>query len=278
MLTITSVIIVLSLLFGGTGAAVVAAQDSMPGEALYTLKIAGEDFQFKFINNDEERLEKALYFATRRDAEATAMAGNGVVTTNQGWTSLAERLEKNLKDALLAAVAMEDPEAGLTKLRTHVFMWEEDYKRLQDGLPEDAPAHQVRNVFRNTRMIVDEVLENPFQFQAADKNRFGRQLEETDLLATAGEGDILSGEPPVDNDPQGQQTQSGSAESYGPGQDEAQFAPNNAGDTSQFEFKGDGAAPYGPGETSGNGSNTQTQSGNNYQYKSDSTENQNGKP
>jgi hypothetical protein len=35
MLAITSVIIVLSLLFGGTGMAVVAAQDSLPGEGLY---------------------------------------------------------------------------------------------------------------------------------------------------------------------------------------------------------------------------------------------------
>jgi hypothetical protein len=57
MVIITSIIVVLSLLFGGTGAVVVAAQGSLPGEGLYTLKLATEDVQY-FADTIHDRYGK----------------------------------------------------------------------------------------------------------------------------------------------------------------------------------------------------------------------------
>lgn len=260
MLTITSVLIVLSLLFGGTGAAVVAAQDSLPGEALYMVKTAGEDAQFRLTIGPEAKLDLAFKFVNRRIAEASAFAEKGKIYTHQEVKEIEERIEENLKDALLAAVAMEDPEIGLTKLRTHVFMWEEDFKRLQDGMPEDAPAHQVRNVFRNTRMLLDEAIENPLQFKAEVQSRFGMNLQELDLLATAEEEEPLPVEDPVVDEKEGQQTKSGDEQGYGP--EDTQFGPkpNNSGEETPFEFQYKGGDEDGEGPA-GDGVGNQTMSG-----------------
>jgi hypothetical protein len=261
MLTITSLIIVLSLLFGGTGAAVLVAQDSLPGDALYMVKTAGEDAQFRLTVGPETKLELALKFANRRIAEASAFAEKGKVYTQQEIKEIEELLADSLKDALLAAMAMDDPAVGLSKLRTHVFMWEEDYKRLQDGMPIDAPAHQVRNVIRNMRILLDGAVENPLQFKAEFQSRFGMKLQELDLLATAVVEDSLPVEEPVVEEKAGQHIKAGEEKGYGPGPEEAQFAPKNGGDETPFEFKGGDGETGGPGsgEPSGSGSGNQNQ-------------------
>jgi hypothetical protein len=155
---------------------------------------------------------------------------------------------------------MDDPEVGLTKLRTQVFMWEENYKRLQDGMPEDAPAHQVRHVVRNTLMLLDEAIEYPQEFKAQFQSRFGPKLQELDLLATSDFEDSLLEEEPVITEKEGQQTKAG--EGQGTGAEDTQFGPkpNNAGDESPFEFqfKGGDEGGEGPG---GDGVGNQNQSG-----------------
>jgi hypothetical protein len=260
MLTITSVLIVLSLLFGGTGAVVVASQDSLPGDALYRVKTAGEEAQFRLTIGPEAKLELALKHANRRLAEASAFAEMGKVFTKQEVKEIEELLENNLKDALLAAMAMDDPEAGLTKLRTQVFMWEQDYKRLQDGMPEDAPAHQVRHVVRNTLMLLDEAIESPYEFKAQFQSRFGPKLQELDLLAASDFEDSLLEEQPVASEKEGQQTKT--SEGQGPGAEDSQFGPkpNNAGEESPFEFQYKGGDDGGEGPA-GDGAGNQNQSG-----------------
>lgn len=260
MLTITSVLIVLSLLFGGTGAAMVASQDSLPGDALYRIKTVGEDTQFRLTIRPEAKLELALKYANRRLAEASAFAEMGKVLTNQEVKEIEELLGDNLKDALLAAMAIDDPEVGLTKLRTQVFMWEEDYKQLQDGMPEDAPAHQVRHVVRKMLMLLDEAIEYPLEFKAQFQSRFGPKLQELDLLAPSDFDDSMPEEEPVIVEKEGQQTKTG--EGQGTGAEDTQFGPkpNNAGDESPFEFQYKGGDEGGEGPA-GDGVGNQNQSG-----------------
>jgi hypothetical protein len=271
MLTITSVLIILGLLFGGTGVAAVAAQDSMPGEALYTVKITTEDLRFIFNNSAEAKLDGALEFVNHRVAEATAMAEQGEVYTKQEWEMLAERLEKNLKDALLAVAAAEDPEAGLTKIKSQIHIWElVDYKpdRDRDGTynAEEVGAPTYRYTFQNMmqRMLqlVDEGLEDPNQFQETFQHRFGKDAKELDLMGASGE----EGGQPIDGaDPQGAKTKSGADQDYGP--DGNPFGAQNKGVSPEFknENQGDGYGPAGVGvgnQNQAGGSDSQNQGGN----------------
>lgn len=205
MVIITSLIVVLSLLFGGTGAAVVAAQGSLPGEGLYTLKLATEDVQFMITGNAEERLGKALDFVNNRFIEATIKEMEGEVWTDQELTDLTERIEQNLKDALMAATAMENPEIGLTTIKDQIkgFL---NGRQIQprdrdgyEGSEKGAGTEMFQNQLRKMFNIVEDGLEDPQNFADTIRVRYGKNLESLDLLTTALDGDILLLEP-VDGD------------------------------------------------------------------------------
>jgi hypothetical protein len=272
MLTITSILIVLGLLFGGTGAAVVASQDSLPGEALYPLKTATEEVQYRLTSGEEAKLELALRNAQRRFLELGIAEKNGEMFTNRTQIVWAERLEENLKDALLAAAALEEPEDGLTKIKRQVHIWDiVDYKQDRDrdgsygGDDETTTRKMVKKMLNQTLVIVETALAAPAQFPAMLLGAYGAELENLDLLAISGEGD------PLLVDPQGQGAgaqgvQSGTGEAQGYGPEEYPFGAQNLGDTPEFQDQNQGEG-YGPaGEGVGNpdqpaAPGTQNQSG-----------------
>ena len=63
---IASFIVALTLAFGGAGATVYAAQDSLPNDFLYPVKTFSEDFQLAFQNDDFDELTLLGLFADRQ--------------------------------------------------------------------------------------------------------------------------------------------------------------------------------------------------------------------
>jgi hypothetical protein len=291
MLAITSVIIVLSLLFGGTGAAVVAAQDSLPGEGLYALKTLTEDIQLTFTHNQEKRLEKALDFVNNRFVEASILENEGQQWSYAKTTELTERLEKNLKDALLSAAAMDNPESGLTSIKDQIkVLYVAIQKRPQDQVSHDRPDGgndhpQLRVMFRKSYEIVVVGLEDPQNFEEMILGRYGNNLERLDLFVISSDDFLLlTGELSLDKiSLQDQQIPSGEGSydpeaQFGYGIDGAQFAPHFGSDESSAQFKADENAGFGAGEPNDNGTYTQEKAGDNYQYYRDGTQNQSPKP
>ncbi len=180
--TITSLLIALSLVLGGTGAAVYASQDSQPGHMLYTLKTAGEDMQLQWTHREETKLQLALRFAARRMEEAQALAGNG----QQIQESLALRLEKNLEAALMAAAAIEDPKEALEQIKEALQLHQRDCLRIQGNLPEDKDfgLNMVQNMFEQKLRVVNKGIEVPLAFKHAYQNRSGQEAE-VELLGIA---------------------------------------------------------------------------------------------
>jgi len=270
MLTITSVLIVLSLLFGGTGAAVVASQDSLPGDPLYGVKMTTEDFHFRFTKSEDAKLDLALEYANRRMLEAGLATQNGEMFTLRYQKIWAERLAENLKDALLAVAAMEDSEAGLTKIKAQIHIWDVvDYKRDQarDGtynaevIDPNAFQFMFQHMFMNMLGIIDGGLENPQQFKQTFAHRFGSNAEELDLLAAVDDPEPLPVDDSLVEEKEGQQIKAGEGQGYGPGLDDAQYTPKNSGNITLFEHKGGDSETGGPGpgEPSGSGSSNQNQ-------------------
>jgi hypothetical protein len=290
MLAITSVIIVLSLLFGGTGAMVVAAQDSLPGEGLYALKTLTEDIQLTFTYNQEKRLEKALDFVNNRFVEASIMDHEGQQWSYAKTTELTERLEKNLKDALLSAAAMDNPESGLTSIKDQIkVLYVAIQKRPQDQVSHDRPDGdndhpQLRVMFRKSYEIVVAGLEDPQNFEEMILGRYGNNLERLDLFVISNDDFLLPiGELSLDNIslqdlhiPSGEGT-TGPEARFGPGIDDAQFAPHFGSDESSAKFKADESAGFGAGEPNETGNTSQKKTGNNYQYYFDGTQSQSTK-
>ena len=70
------IVLTLSALGGGT---VYAAQDSLPGDALYPVKLGTEQVRMMLPGNDVVKAQRALSFASRRMGEMEALAEKGRV-------------------------------------------------------------------------------------------------------------------------------------------------------------------------------------------------------
>jgi hypothetical protein len=283
MLRIASIIVVLSLLFGGTGVAVVAAQDSLPGEALYTLKTTTEDIQLMFIDNEEERLVKALDFVNTRYIEASIKEMEGSVWTDRELNDLVQRLEENLNDALLAAAAMEDTQTGLTTITDQIkILATAIQKRPQDQASKDerGDGSMVICMWREAYEDLTAGLEDPLPFTEMQPTCHEEMLDSLDLLVIAGEEDLLMGEPVVDGDQTPDQSiNSDQGQSYGSQDPQAQngayndpaYAVPPVEDRNPFETMNKGTSGSGPGPGVSGGSNSASQyQGNNGTQSQDS--------
>jgi hypothetical protein len=259
--TITSILIALSLLLGGTGAAVYASQDSQPGDMLYTVKTTGEDVQFRLANHADTKVQLALKFAARRVSEALNMAENG----QQIHGSLINRLEQNLNTALRAAAEMDEPELGLERIKAEIHIQKRDCDRIQGNMPdaEELGLNRLRNVLEHKNRVVEEGLEEPLTFRNVYRLRFGQEADD-ELLGVADEQPELVDDLEVDElideettppgpgygdqagaknqagegNGESQQSQNGEVQSYGPGPGDPQTEPES---------------PYGPNDDTGSG-------------------------
>jgi hypothetical protein len=76
--SMAGVILAIVLAISGLGVGTVyAAQDSLPGDTLYPLKLATEQAGMMLLRDDAARMERALDFAERRLEEMEALAGEG---------------------------------------------------------------------------------------------------------------------------------------------------------------------------------------------------------
>jgi len=76
--SLATIMIIVSLVLGGSGATVVAAQNSQPDQALYSLKVLSEDVRLGLASDLQTEYQLTLEFANRRAEEIQSMllAGN----------------------------------------------------------------------------------------------------------------------------------------------------------------------------------------------------------
>lgn len=101
---IIAVILVITILFGGTAGTVYAAQGSLPGQALYQVKTWSEDALQAVTLSPQAQLEQNLNFADRRILEIADLLAAGSPIPQQVQT----RLQTELNQALNLAAGMED--------------------------------------------------------------------------------------------------------------------------------------------------------------------------
>lgn len=105
-----AVLLIFGLVFGSVGT-VYAAQDSLPNDLLYSIKLTGENLRLAFTPDTEARISLLTTFADRRMQEATALDSQGqpipdVLPTLMD-AYIAELL--SLTDSLDETAVQEDP-------------------------------------------------------------------------------------------------------------------------------------------------------------------------
>ena len=148
---IVSFLVVTSLLFGG-GATVNAAQNDLPGEPLYTLKVWSEDVGLQFQNNQETKVDRLMEMAETRVQEMTELAAEGKPIPD----SVRQRLEQHLHQALQLCTSMDDATLDRTLLQVRDRLQKQDQE--MDRLQLHTQSQDTLQLLTQTRTMLQERL------------------------------------------------------------------------------------------------------------------------
>jgi len=230
--TLIAVILAVAVLFGGSGATVYAAQDSLPDQALYQVKTWSEDAVLSLTGSPQARLQYALKFSERRVEEMAGLLAAGKPIPEAVET----RLRNQLDLALKLAVGLDDPQMiqQLEQIRLRAEAQLQTVTRLRAGAPqsEEPLLTMAQTRLREQIQLAAEGEMDPQELRLQIQQR--TQQQEAQGTQTPGAGQEQQGPGPLDP--------SATPGQYGPG-------PLNPSATPQRP---------GSGGDSGSGGNTPT--------------------
>lgn len=190
-----SILVLVGLLFGG-GATVNAAQDDLPNEPLYGVKLWMEDLSLQWQNNEEATVNRLMELAQVRIQEMARLAEAGEPVPDR----VKLRLEQHIQQALQICVNMDDPtlERTLLQLRDRLRDQDRDMEQLQlqtqdklklqtqdqlrlqtqDQLQQQL---QTRTMLQERLLLVEDGLQNRelFRYQVQNGYQYGQDDELT---------------------------------------------------------------------------------------------------
>lgn len=170
--TLISLLVAATMLVGG-GATVVAAQDSLPGQGLYPIKLASEDLRLNLTQREEARVNLHLEIATRRAEELGSLLGEGTLPSE----ALVEGLQAQLNTSLELAAGLEGTrlEQALVRARAELNHQAQVLQQAgQYASPEaEAVRLQVQEMVQERIRLVESGIEDPqnFRFQLHNRSR-----------------------------------------------------------------------------------------------------------
>lgn len=148
---LTSLVVVFSLLFGGAGATVYAAQESMPNDALYGVKLLSEDVRLGFAGSTEEKIDLLVEYTDRRSDEIVAFARqnaekNAGELTEDTMGPLVRRYQEQVFHALELASQLDDEamSSALAVIGVHIRKQDRDMDMGRAMQPEGVVPAEVR--------------------------------------------------------------------------------------------------------------------------------------
>ena len=172
--TLTSIVVFLSLMLGGTGATVYAAQDSLPNQLLYGVKTFSEDLATSLSLRNHQRMQLELEYANRRVAEMTSLALRGINPPEPTLVRLEMHLDRVIE--LVASAGEGDMIKALLQVRARL----EQQIRSLNGAPQVGPVMTQAMEAIQTRLHWVELglgEPNAFREQVRVRNQF-QQLPE----------------------------------------------------------------------------------------------------
>lgn len=161
--TISSIIIALAVVLGGGGITAFAAQDSLPNEVLYPVKLYLEDARYGLTDDPIAQIGLLTAFANNRVDEITGLALQGEVVPN----GVVARFHNNLQTMLQLAAGLDEEATipALQQIRQNLRTQEQLMSQL--GQPEelDPALEQLRAMLQEQHRLTQLGLEEPLRFQ-----------------------------------------------------------------------------------------------------------------
>jgi len=138
--TLTTLLVALTLIFGGGGLTVASAQNSLPDQPLYNLKLWTEELRFNLASDPQAAWQLSLAFADRRSNEVQAMFSAGQPLPQ----AVQERYRSQVEQVVQLAAGLPDDQAlpALEQTRQRLRLQEQALNQLQ--LQNDPQAQTVR--------------------------------------------------------------------------------------------------------------------------------------
>jgi hypothetical protein len=105
---LVAVVLAVIILFGGMSSTVLAAQESLPDQALYPLKTWSEDTLLKLPVSQQTQLDRLLDFSDRRVEEIAGLIAAGRAIPE----GVLSRLQAEVEQSLEVAASMDDQQIG----------------------------------------------------------------------------------------------------------------------------------------------------------------------
>jgi len=182
---IVSALVILGLLFGSR-AVVSAAQDDLPTDPLYPVKLANEDLSLWLEPDSTMKVEMLMEQAQTRTEEMAIMVSKGVPPPVEQTI----RLQVRIRQALELAAALDDPEmtGALEQIRTHLQTQERLMIQLQDGscMQCEPVLQQTREMLKNQLRTAENSLADPAAIRNQYQTQYQHQGQTPQISPTAG--------------------------------------------------------------------------------------------
>jgi hypothetical protein len=155
------------------GGAIWAAEDSLPGDVLYPIKLAVEDVRLAFASAPADQVDLALQFAEERANDVRAL----VATGRQVPDETIARMEQHIEHALTQAAWASDEEIAnlLMRIAKRLRVQERILEEVRATAPQPALAGLERavTVYRWGAEAAEDGLRDPGAFRWRYRHRRG---------------------------------------------------------------------------------------------------------
>ena len=156
--TIVTILVVIGLFLGGVGGTVAAAQNDLPGQALYQVKLLSEGLKQDLTIDPQKKVELDLQFAMRRLDEIKELIDAGIEPPYMSYARFENLLSHAVGQAAL--LEKEDGEKALLRIREMLHI---RAQQIDQGT-EDAVQQQTRTLLQQRIQWLDEGLIDPERF------------------------------------------------------------------------------------------------------------------
>ena len=173
-----SALFIVGLLFGGN-ATVAAAQDDLPYEPLYQIKLLSEDVNLWLASDPRAQIEMLMQQSETRTDEMAALAAKGIVPSPE----LAVQAQERIQRALQLTASLDDASqiAVRQQIREHLQRQEQMVIQLPDGTCSACQPvlQQTRDMLRTHLRQMEGDLIQPEPFQNQIQNQTQNRLRTT---------------------------------------------------------------------------------------------------
>ncbi len=132
-----ALLVAIVAILGVGGGATYAAQDALPGDTLYPVKIASEEARSFVETNDLEKAELELRFAERRQAEIEALVAAGTLKEEHAREAQTH-LDESIDEVVRLSKALKDTDAtAAAKLALRADAFEDEFVETLKEIPEE---------------------------------------------------------------------------------------------------------------------------------------------